>query len=124
MFWVGVCLGLGLICVEISMVVGIFVGVILGSGGYIIEVGGGGLKVAQRVDFGGVGCGRAWVISLPKFFLGKYFHFWKLPPYFCIKSRDNVYYPIFLGSIWYTVLTLEYTVNCIIDIGASVKISL
>ena len=31
-FWVGVCLGLGLICVEISMVVGIFVGVILGSG--------------------------------------------------------------------------------------------
>ena len=32
MFWVGVCLGLGLICVEISMVVGIFVGVILGSG--------------------------------------------------------------------------------------------
>ena len=31
-FWVWVCLGLGLICVEISMVVGIFVGVILGSG--------------------------------------------------------------------------------------------
>ena len=26
MFWVGVCLRLGLICVEISMVVGIFVG--------------------------------------------------------------------------------------------------
>ena len=62
-----------------------------------IEVGGSGLKVAQRVDFGGVGCGRAWVSSLPKFFLGKYFQFWKLPPYFCIKSRDNVYYPIFLG---------------------------
>ena len=57
----------------------------------------GELKVAQRVDFGGVGCGRAWVISLPKFFLGKYFHFWKLPPLFCIKSRDNVYYPVFLG---------------------------
>ena len=40
--------------------------------------------------------GRAWVSSLPKFFLGKYFHFWKLPPLFCINSRDNVYYPIFL----------------------------
>ena len=86
-----------------------------------IEVGGSGLKVAQRVDFGGVSCGRAWVISLPKFFLGKYFHFWKLPPYFCINSRDNVYYPIFLGSVWYTVLTVGYTVNCIIGIGASVK---
>ena len=33
MFWIGVCLGLGLICVEISMVVGIFVGVILGVWG-------------------------------------------------------------------------------------------
>ena len=32
MFWVGVCLGLGLIGVEISMVVGNFVGVILGLG--------------------------------------------------------------------------------------------
>ena len=52
--------------------------------------------MAQRVDFGGVGCGRAWVSSLPKFFLGKYFHFWKLPPLFCIKSRDNVYYHVFL----------------------------
>ena len=31
MFWVGVCLGLGLINVGISMVVGIFVGVRLGS---------------------------------------------------------------------------------------------
>ena len=51
-----------------------------------IEVGGSGLKVAQRVDFGGVGCGRAWVISLPKFFLGNSFQFWKLPPGFCIKS--------------------------------------
>lgn len=40
--------------------------------------------------------GRAWVSSLPKFFLGNSFHFWKLPPLFCIKSRDNVYYPIFL----------------------------
>ena len=90
-------MGLGLICVGISMVVGIFVGRFWGSGGYIIEVGGSGLKVAQRVDFGGVGCGRAWVISLPKFFLGKYFQFWKPPPLFCINSRDNVYYPIFLA---------------------------
>ena len=65
-------------------------------GNYIIEVGGGGLEVAQRVDFGGVGCGRAWVSSLPKIFLGKYFQFWKPPPYFCINSSDNVYYPIFL----------------------------
>ena len=32
MFWVGVYLGLELICVGISMVVGIFVGVRLGSG--------------------------------------------------------------------------------------------
>ena len=90
-------MGLGLICVGISMVVGIFVGVILGELGYIIEVSGSGLKAAQRVDFGGVGCGRAWVSSPPKFFLGKYFQFWKLPPLFCIKSRDNVYYPIFLS---------------------------
>ena len=65
--------------------------------------------------------GRAWVSSLPNFFLGKYFHFWKLPPLFCINSRDNVYYPIFLGSIWYTVLTLEYTENCIVSVPASVK---
>lgn len=36
MFWIWVCLGLGLICVEISMVVGIFVGVwvrLVGVGG-------------------------------------------------------------------------------------------
>ena len=82
MFWVGVCLGVGLICVGISMVVGIFVGRFLGVG--VVRLG--ELEVAQRVDFGGVGCGRAWVISLPIFFLGKYFHFWKLPPGFCIKS--------------------------------------
>ena len=61
-----------------------------------IEVGGSGLKVAQRVDFGGVGCGRAWVISLPNFFLGNSFHFWKPPPGLCINNMDNVYYPIFL----------------------------
>ena len=89
-------MGLGLINVGISMVVGVFVGVIFGGGNYIIEVGGGGLEVAQRVDFGGVGSGRAWVISLPKFFLGNSFHFWKLPPLLCINSSDNVYYPIFL----------------------------
>ena len=32
MFWVWVCLGLGLICVGISMVVGILLGEILGGG--------------------------------------------------------------------------------------------
>ena len=86
-------MGLGLICVEISMVVGIFVGEILGVG--MVRLG--ELKVAQRVDFGGVGCGRAWVSSLPIFFLGNSFHFWKPPPYLCINNMDNVYYPIFLG---------------------------
>lgn len=49
MFWVGVCLGARLIGVEISMVVGIFVGVIWGEWDYIIEVGGSGLKVAQSL---------------------------------------------------------------------------
>ena len=93
MFWVGVCLGLELICVGISMVVGIFVGEIFGGGDLLV----GWLKVVKRVDFGGVLGGRAWVSSLPKFFLGNSFQFWKLPPLFCINSRDNVYYPIFLG---------------------------
>ena len=82
-----------LLNVGISMVVGVFVGRFLGVGGVLV----GWLEVAQRVDFGGVGCGRAWVSSLPKFFVGKYFHFWKLPPYFCINNMDNVYYPIFLS---------------------------
>ena len=36
-FWIWVCLGFGLICVEISMVVGIFVGVILGCG--LVRIG-------------------------------------------------------------------------------------
>ena len=54
------------------------------------------MEVAQRVGIVGVLGGRAWVISLPKIFLGKYFQFWKLPPYFCINSRDNVYYHVFL----------------------------
>ena len=85
-------MGLGLINVGISMVVGVFVGRFLGVGGVLV----GWLEVAQRVDFGGVGCGRAWVSSLPNFFVGNSFHFWKLPPGFCINSRDNVYYPIFL----------------------------
>ena len=85
-------MGLGLIGVGISMVVGIFVGVILGMGVDWL----GELEVAQRVDFGGVGCGGAWVSSLPKFFLGKHSQFWKPPPYLCINSMSNVYYPIFL----------------------------
>ena len=73
------------------------VGILVGRFGGCIEVGGSGLEVVERVDFGGVGCGRAWVSSLPKFFLGNSFQFWKLPPYFCINSRDNVYYPVFLA---------------------------
>ena len=40
--------------------------------------------------------GRAWVSSLPNFFVGNSFQFWKLPPLFCINSMDNVYYPVFL----------------------------
>ena len=50
MFWVWVCLGLGLINVGISMVVGIFVGRFLGVGGVLV----GWLEVAQRVDFVGL----------------------------------------------------------------------
>ena len=50
MFWVQVCLGLGLICVGISIVVGIFVGEILGVG-YVLV---GWLEVAQRVDIVGL----------------------------------------------------------------------
>ena len=46
----------------------------------------GWLEVVEKVGIVGVLGGRAWVSSLPNFFLGKYFHFWKLPPYFCIKS--------------------------------------
>ncbi len=75
-------MGLGLICVGISMVVGIFVGEILGSG-YVLV---GWLEVVERVGIVVVLGGRAWVISLPKFFLGKYFQFWKPPPGFCINS--------------------------------------
>ena len=86
MFWVWVCLGLGLICVGILMVVGIFVGEILGAGGVLVGW-------LERL----VLLGRAWVSSLPIFFLGNSFQFWKLPPLFCINNRDNVYYPIFLS---------------------------
>ena len=42
-------MGVGLICVGISMVVGVFVGRFLGVGGYLIEVGGGGLEVEERL---------------------------------------------------------------------------
>ena len=55
----------------------------------------GSIKVAQKVDFVVVLGGRAWVSSLPNFFLGNSFQFWKLPPYLCINNTDNVYYPIF-----------------------------
>ena len=75
-----------MINVGISMVVGIFVGKILGVG--VVCVG--WLE-------GLVLLGRAWVSSLPIFFLGNSFQFWKLPPYLCINNMDNVYYPIFLS---------------------------
>ena len=57
----------------------------------------GWLEVVEKVGIVVVFGGRAWVSSLPKFFLGNSFQFWKLPPYFCIKSMDNVYYPVFLA---------------------------
>ena len=81
----------------------------------------GGWKMAQRVDFGGVGCGRAWVISLPKFFLGNSFHFWKLPPGLCINNMDNVYYPIFLTCYIVRKTNIKYTVICIVSVCRSVK---
>ena len=83
---------MGLINVGISMVVGVFVGRFLGVGVGLLELGVVGGKWVKAL----VLLGRAWVSSLPKFFLGKYFQFWKLPPYFCIKNRDYVYYFIFL----------------------------
>ena len=57
-------------------------GVFLGAG--VVKLG--ELKGAQRVGIVGVCGGRAWVSSLPKFFLGNSFQFWKLPPYLCINS--------------------------------------
>lgn len=59
--------------------------------------------------------------SLPKFFLGKYFQFWKPPPLFCIKSRDNVYYPVFLGCYIIRKTGIKYTVICIVSVCRSVK---
>ena len=62
--------------------------------------------------------GRAWVSSLPNFFLGKYFHFWKLPPLFCINSRDNVYYPIFLlknGFHFFIWKMVENGIKCVVS---------
>ena len=65
--------------------------------------------------------GRAWVSSLPNFFLGKYFHFWKLPPLFCINSRDNVYYPIFLACYIVRKTGSKYSLICIVSVCRSVK---
>ena len=81
----------------------------------------GELEGAQRVDFGGVLGGRAWVSSLPKFFLGKYFQFWKLPPGLCINNMDNVYYPIFLACYIVRKTGIKYTVICIVSVCRSVK---
>ena len=53
MFWIWVCLGLGLINVGISMVVGIFVGVILGIG-YVLV---GGAKRGSKGWYWWVGRG-------------------------------------------------------------------
>ena len=58
-------------------------------GGVVIRffgVGRSGLEVVEKVGIVVVFGGRAWVSSLPNFFLGNSFQFWKLPPYFCIKS--------------------------------------
>ena len=80
--------------------------------------------MAQGVDFGGVGCGRAWVISLLKFFIGNSFQFWKPPPYFCINSMDNVYYPIFLGCYIVRKTGIKYSVICIVSMSTPAKIPL
>ena len=65
--------------------------------------------------------GRAWVSSLPEFFLGNCFHFWKLPPYLCINNRDNVYYPIFLTCYIVSKTNIKYIVLCIISVCMPVK---
>ena len=90
-------LDLGLFGVRIDMCwnfngCGDFCGEIWGVGDVFLGLGLIGGKWVEALGL----LGRAWVSSLPKFFLGKYFQFWKLPPGFCINSRDNVYYPIFL----------------------------
>ena len=79
------------------MIVGVFVGEILGEWWGSVRGVRSGLKVAQGVGIVGVCGGRAWVSSLPKFFVGNSFQFWKLPPYLCINNMDNVSYPIFLS---------------------------
>ena len=81
----------------------------------------GELEVVGKVGIVVVFGGRAWVSSLPKFFLGKYFQFWKLPPLFCINSRDNVYYPIFLACYIVRKTGIKYTVSCIVSVCRSVK---
>ena len=78
-------------------------------------------RSAQRVGIVVVFGGRAWVSSLPKFFVGNSFHFWKPPPYFCIKSRDNVYYPIFLTCYIVRLSNIKYTVICIVGGAILVK---
>ena len=81
----------------------------------------GELKVAQMVGIVGVCGGRAWVSSLPIFFLGNSFQFWKPPPYLCINNMDNVYYPIFLSCYIVIIINIEYAVLCIISECISVK---
>ena len=99
------------------MIVGTFVGEILGVGDVLV----GWVKTFSGVGISGVLVGRAWVSSLPNFFLGKHSHFWKLPPYFCINSRDNVYYPIFLTCYLVIKTNIEYAVLCIISECLSAK---
>ena len=82
----------------------------------------GELEGVEKVGIVVVLGGRAWVLSLPKFFVGKYFHFWKPHPYFCINNRDNVYYPIFLTCYLIRKTNIEYAVSCIVSVPASVKI--
>ena len=62
--------------------------------------------------------------SLPKFFVGNSFHFWKLPPGFCINNKDNVYYPVYLACYIVRKTGIKYTVICITGIGTLVKIPL
>ena len=91
-------LGLGLSVVRIDMCwnfnsCGDFCGEDSGEWSGLVGVAGKWLKGLILVVLGG----RAWVSSLPIFFLGNSFQFWKLPPPFCINNKDNVYYPIFLS---------------------------
>ena len=58
-------MGVGLICVGISMVVG----VLWGCGDKVFGAGRSGLEVVEKVGIVVVLGGRAWVSSLPKFFL-------------------------------------------------------